>query len=414
MGRTAEDILGQAGWLKSAEIHAVFSVLELEGDEARVVGGAVRNTLLGHPVPDIDIATTAHPQTVLERAGKAGLKAIGTGMDHGTVTIVSGGIAFEVTTLREDVETFGRQARVVFGRDWTRDAERRDFTMNALYVDRHGLLHDPLGGLDDCMAGRVRFIGDPDTRIREDYLRILRFFRIFAAHGEGDMDPDGLGACLRRRDGLRHLSGERIGHEMRKLISARRAAFAVRLMIESGLWEIATGGLGRVEDFEALRSLDTVCGQVRDPELGLMVLAGFVREDITRIANRLKLSNAEQKRMKTAWSAAKQVRADAMPDARALLYDFGRQGAIDGVLASWAIHVAQGRAEAERGYARLLQDLKSAEVPVFPLRGADLLAAGYSPGPDLGRHLRSLEQAWRQSGFSQSRAALLDCLRSDI
>ena len=211
MNATADQILQQAEWLKSPGIQAVFAAIEQEGDEARVVGGAVRNTLLGHPVPDVDIATTASPETVMERARAAGLKPIGTGIDHGTITVVSSGYPYEVTTLREDVETFGRQARVVFGRNWTRDAERRDFTLNALYVDRHGRLHDPLGGLDDCLNRHVRFIGDPDTRIREDYLRILRFFRIYAAYGAGDMDADGLGACLRQRDGLRHLSAERIG-----------------------------------------------------------------------------------------------------------------------------------------------------------------------------------------------------------
>ena len=178
MSSSADDTLRGADWLRAPGIQAVFSAIEQGEDEARVVGGAIRNTLLGHPVPDVDIATTALPEVVMKRAQDAGLKPIGTGIDHGTITIVSEGFPYEVTTLREDVETFGRQARVVFGRDWKKDARRRDFTMNALYADRYGSLHDPLGGLDDCLARRVRFIGDPDNRIREDYLRILRFFRI--------------------------------------------------------------------------------------------------------------------------------------------------------------------------------------------------------------------------------------------
>lgn len=410
MGSDAEEVLQQAHWLNTDAIQAVFSALEDGGDQARVVGGAVRNTLLGHPVSDIDIATTAPPQTVFERAQEAGLKPVGTGIDHGTVTVVSDGFPYEVTTLREDVETFGRQAKVVFGRDWTKDAQRRDFTMNALYADRHGRLHDPLGGLADCLAGRVRFIGDPDTRIREDYLRILRFFRIFAAYGRGELDPDGLGACLRQRDGLRHLSAERIGHELRRLVRAPRAAIALKRLNECGLWEIATGGLGRVDDFEALRSLDDVCDATRDPELGLLVLAGFVREDIDRITDRLRLSNAETKRMKTAWAAVRDIRAMDTPDAKGLLYDHGRQGAMDGVLVHWALSRAQGNPDRETVFSDVLAALKDAEVPVFPLKGADLLAAGYRSGPHLGDLLRRLELTWRESGFTLNRSELMSSL----
>ncbi|MDN3720341.1 CCA tRNA nucleotidyltransferase [Roseibium salinum] len=334
MTAKADDIIRQADWLRSAGIQALFAAIEQDGDQARVVGGAVRNTLLGHDVPDVDIATTALPEDVMRRAAEAGLKAIGTGIDHGTVTVVSGGVPYEVTTLREDVETFGRQARVVFGRDWTRDAERRDFTMNALYADRLGHVHDPLGGLEDCLSRRVRFIGDPDTRIREDYLRILRFFRIYAAYGAGKMNEDGLGACLRQRDGLRQLSAERIGHEMRRLLRAPLAAPALRMMNDCGLWEIATGGLARIDDFEALRSLEEVAPETRDHELGLVVLAGFVREDLERICDRFRLSNANRKRMRAAWAAMKRLKkSPAFPTPASLVYEFGRQGAIDGLLA---------------------------------------------------------------------------------
>ncbi|KZM49690.1 CCA tRNA nucleotidyltransferase [Labrenzia sp. OB1] len=407
MSSAADEILARADWLQSAAVQAVFAAIEQDGDEARVVGGAIRNTLLGHPVPDVDIATTALPQNVMERARVAGLKAIGTGLDHGTVTVVSRGLPYEVTTLREDVETFGRQARVVFGTNWVRDAERRDFTMNALYADRRGRLYDPLDGLEDCLAGQVRFIGDPDARIREDYLRILRFFRIFAAYGEGDMDADGLGACLRQREGLRQLSGERIGHEMRRLLRARRAAPALRLMNDCGLWEIATGGLARTEDFNALRGLEDLAPETRDPELALVVLAGFVREDIERVCDRLRLSNAERKRMKAAWAVMKRLKDPVnLPSAASLLYEFGRLGAVDGLLAVWADLRARKTADDHR-FAELLSGLRTEPVPEFPLKGADLIAAGHPPGSGLGNFLKCLEEEWRESGFGLSKRELM-------
>ncbi|WP_269580579.1 CCA tRNA nucleotidyltransferase [Roseibium sp. Sym1] len=407
MTADVDHILGQADWLRTDGIQAVFAAIEQEGDQARVVGGAVRNTLLGHPVPDVDIATTAPPETVMQRARAAGLKPVGTGLDHGTVTVLSGGFPYEVTTLREDVETFGRQARVVFGRDWTRDAERRDFTLNALYVDRFGHLHDPLGGLEDCLARRVRFIGAPDRRIQEDYLRILRFFRIYAAYGQGDMDAEGLGACLRQRDGLRHLSAERIGHEMRRLLRAPLAGPALRMMNDCGLWEIATGGLARIEDYSALRGLEPFALEVTDPELGLVVLGGFVREDLERICDRFRLSNAERSRMRTAWAALKRLRqAKDLPDAPALVYEFGRQGAIDGLLAFWAGLRGQRRAE-DGPQEALLSRLRQVPVPEFPLKGADLIATGHKPGPALGDLLKQLEAKWRESGFSMNKDALI-------
>ncbi|MEP2705173.1 MAG: CCA tRNA nucleotidyltransferase [Roseibium sp.] len=408
MTEDADDILRRADWLNSRGLQALFSAIERDGDEARVVGGAIRNTLLGHSIPDVDIATTATPQDVAARASSSGLKSIATGIDHGTITVVSHGFAYEVTTLREDVETFGRQAKVIFGKDWVKDAERRDFTMNALYADRNGQLHDPLGGLQDCLDRRVRFIGDPDTRLREDYLRILRFFRIYAAYGQGEMDADGLGACLRQRDGLRQLSAERIGHEMRRLMQAPLAATALRMMNDCGLWEIATGGIARVEDYAALRDLDPLVSETRDPELGLTVLAGFVREDIERIADRLRLSNAERKRMQIAWSAIKFLRQlDELPEAEAMLYEFGRQGAIDGHLACWATLSAQDHNERVEENESYLDQLRSQSVPVFPLKGADLIAAGHKPGPGLGAKLRQLEKTWCETGYKLENEALI-------
>src|SRR6201747_983721 len=213
-------VLRDAPWLSSGAAARVLALLNGDGEEARVVGGAVRNALMQIAVGDIDIATTALPAEVIRRARAAGIKCVPTGIDHGTVTLVVDAQPFEVTTLREDTETFGRKAKVAFGRDWVRDAERRDFTINGLSVDADGLVHDHVGGLADIEARRVRFIGDASQRIAEDYLRILRFFRMHASYGSGEPDRAGYLACIAGRAGLATLSAERIRMEMLKLMVA--------------------------------------------------------------------------------------------------------------------------------------------------------------------------------------------------
>ncbi|WP_346910074.1 CCA tRNA nucleotidyltransferase [uncultured Roseibium sp.] len=402
--------LTDAYWLQTPAIQRVFEAVEQDGDRAMAVGGAIRNTLLGVPVADVDIATTALPEQVAARARDKGLKVVPTGIDHGTVTVISAGMAYEVTTLRQDVETFGRQAKVVFGTNWIDDARRRDFTLNALYVDRHGKIYDPLGGFEDCIARRVRFIGDPRERIREDYLRILRFFRIHAAYGLGAPDPAGLSACIRERDGLRHLSAERIGVEMKKLVRAPLAAGCLALMEDSGLLEITTGGISRIADFRALRSLDDVADETRRPELGFAVLSGFVDEDLDRIADRFRLSNAERKRMHGALAAATAISAGGDdPQVYRLLYRHGRESFIDGLLAVWAQARAGGASEhREPVFSRTLKQGRDLEIPVFPLKGADLMAAGLPAGPKIGETLKQLEEDWLDSRFSLSRTELLE------
>src|SRR6478735_4241840 len=235
--------LDDAPWLTSGPAARVLGLLNGDGEEARVVGGAVRNALLKIPIGDIDIATTALPNEVIRRAKAAGIKSVPTGIDHGTVTLVADGKPFEVTTLREDTETFGRKAKVAFGRDWTVDAKRRDFTINGLSVDSAGIVHDHVGGLDDIAAKRVRFIGDPDQRIAEDYLRILRFFRIHAAFGAGEPDRPGYLACIRGRAGLATLSAERVRMEMLKLLVAHGASDAAVAMADGGLLQALSGGV---------------------------------------------------------------------------------------------------------------------------------------------------------------------------
>ena len=222
--------LKDAAWLEREETQAVFDALQAHGIETRAVGGAVRNTLLGLTVTEVDLATTAVPEEVMALAVKAGLKAVPTGIDHGTVTLVASGVPFEVTTLRRDVETFGRHARIAYTKDWEEDARRRDFTLNALYADRDGRVFDPLGGYADLRAGQVRFIGDAEERIKEDYLRILRFFRFHAYYGKGPLDPAGLAAAVRLRGGLDQLSAERVRAELRRILIAPQAAGAIKAL----------------------------------------------------------------------------------------------------------------------------------------------------------------------------------------
>src|SRR6266403_5493929 len=253
-------VLDDAPWLKSGPTARVLQLLNGDGEEARVVGGAVRNALLKIPTGDIDIATTALPAEVMRRAKAAGIKSVPTGIEHGTVTLVVDGQPFEVTTLREDAETFGRKAKVAFGRDWARDAQRRDFTLNGLSVDARGVVHDHVGGLEDIAAKRVRFIGDPHQRIAEDYLRILRFFRIHAAYGAGEPDRAGYLACIAAREGLARLSAERVRMEMLKLMVADGALAAVVAMADGGLLQQIVGGVAYIGPFTAMISAERLMG----------------------------------------------------------------------------------------------------------------------------------------------------------
>src|ERR1700738_3166941 len=258
-------VLSDAPWLTSGPTARVLELLNGNGEEARVVGGAVRNALLKIPVADIDIATTALPAEVIRRAKAAGIKSVPTGIDHGTVTLVVDAQPFEVTTLREDTETFGRKATVAFGRHWVRDAERRDFTINGMSVDADGVVHDHVGGLDDIAGRRVRFIGDPSARIAEDYLRILRFFRIHAAFGAGQPDRAGILACIRAQAGLANLSAERLRMEMLKLMIADGAAVAITAMSDGGLLLRILGGIGYPGPFAAMIAAERLLCLPPDP-----------------------------------------------------------------------------------------------------------------------------------------------------
>src|SRR6195952_101399 len=284
-------VLADAPWLRSGPTARVLALLNGSGEEARVVGGAVRNALLKLPVADIDIATTALPAEVIRRARAAGIKSVPTGIEHGTVTLVVDRQPFEVTTLREDTETYGRKAKVAFGRDWVRDAERRDFTINGLSVDAAGVVHDHVGGLADIAARRVRFIGDAGQRIAEDYLRILRFFRMHAVYGVGEFDRAGYLACIGGGAGFASLSAERVRMEMLKLLVAEGALVAVIAMGDAGFLQAIFGGVTYTGPLAAMISAEQMLGLAPGPVRRLGALSVAVTEDAKRLAVRLRLTN---------------------------------------------------------------------------------------------------------------------------
>jgi poly(A) polymerase len=397
-------VLSNAPWLSSGPAARVLALLNGNGEEARVVGGAVRNALLKIPLGDIDIATTALPDEVVRRAAAAGIKSVPTGIDHGTVTLVIESHPFEVTTLREDTETFGRKAKVAFGRDWVRDAERRDFTINGLSIDADGVVHDHVGGLADIEARRVRFIGDANQRIAEDYLRILRFFRIHAAYGAGAPDRAGYLACIAGRGGLSTLSAERIRMEMLKLVVAERAAVSVQAMADAGLLQSIFGGVVYTSPFAAMIAAEGELGLPASAVRRLAALAVAVTEDARRISLRLRLSNAETRALDSMghrwWRFAGKDEARA----RQLLYRLGKDPYRDRLMLAWAR--AGG---ADNGVARW-RDLATLpqrwSAPKFPLRAADFIARGIAEGPALGHVLTLAEDAWLAADFPLEPSAL--------
>ncbi|OYX65527.1 MAG: CCA tRNA nucleotidyltransferase [Rhizobiales bacterium 32-66-11] len=384
--------LADAPWFTAAPLRRVLGALDGAGEETRVVGGAVRNALLRRPVSEVDLATTALPEETMRRARAAGLKAVPTGLAHGTVTVIADGTPFEVTTLREDIETDGRHAQVRFGRDWRADAARRDFTMNALYADAQGRVIDLVGGLADLRTGRVRFIGDAQTRIREDHLRIMRLFRFHAAYGRGPMDDAALSAAIRLRTGILRLSRERVGSELLKLLVVQGAAPTVRLMGETGFLPTILGGVPDLISFERLAALDVALDLPPDAVRRLGVLAVRVLEDAARLRERLRLSNAAFKRLHGMAGAGRGA-MDAR-QARAAIYRFGRTPFEDCLL----VGVARG-ARGSDEVAVLLDLARAWPVPAAPFCAADLMAQGLKPGPALGAALARMEEAWIAADF---------------
>jgi len=395
--------VANAEWFLKPETQAVFACLNREGFEARVVGGAVRNTLLDEPVREVDFATTARPEDTLRLAAQAGFKTAPTGISHGTVTLIVHGIPFEVTTLRQDVETHGRHATVAFGEDWAEDARRRDFTINALYAGSKGDVYDPLGGAGDLLARRVRFVGDARTRIQEDYLRILRFFRFSARYAQGAFDREGVAAAIFERAGLQRLSRERIRSELLHILVAPRAVDAIEVMDESGLLILILGGVARRERFNRLCRIEAALGLWPDPIFRLAALGVFIQEDAARLSAKLRLSTQETNDL-LSLAAASPVTQPRTGELKAALYRLGARLYLGHVLLAWA---SAGASANDAAWISAVDLMRSWPLPKFPVGGADLMARGWVSGAALGDRLRRLEEEWIASGFILSREELL-------
>jgi poly(A) polymerase len=394
-GTTGKIPVSAMAWLTGAKLQRVFDALQ-DGGTTRAVGGCVRNALLDIAINDIDLATTHRPETVMARLERAGFKAVPTGVEHGTVTAVAGGDAYEITTLRADLETDGRHAVVGFTEDWREDAARRDFTINAIYCDRDGTLFDPLGGLRDIAkdGARVRFVGNPDQRLREDYLRILRFFRITAQYGSGKLDAAGLKACVRQAAGLAGISRERINVEIFKLLAAEHAGTVLRAMHAHGFLQPYLPGARQFARFDRLVGLERDLGRKPDATLRLAMLYGG-RPPVGRLKQLLLLSNAIAKhlgRIAALGGIAETPLSE--PAAREMLYRRGKRVYLDFVLLSWA-----AAARADDAWPALFALPGSWRAPRFALSGGDVMARGVASGPAVGAVLDQVERAWIAAGF---------------
>ncbi len=400
-------------WLTHPATVAVMAALSAAGGEdcARFVGGCVRNAILGAPVRDIDIATVLTPPQVTAALEAAGLKAIPTGVDHGTVTAVAKGKPFEITTLRRDVETDGRRAVVAFTTDWAEDAARRDFRLNALYADGEGRLYDPTGeGLNDARTGAIVFVGDAATRIAEDALRIPRYFRFLAWYGRGEPDPVAVAACREGRDLLAGLSAERVGHEMLRLLEADDPRAAVRLMAQTGVLSRLIPAATGLERFDALVAIETGQLFTSDDLLRLAALLPNDSEAAQSTAGALRLSNARRDRLVaalgtqpplTSWMSPRQVRQT--------IYRLGQDVFRDRIMLAWA---ASDRPAATVQWRALLPMAQSWTPPRLPLTGDEVIAAGVPPGPLVGAVLREVESWWIDNDFIEDKLSVVERLKA--
>lgn len=380
-------------WTDQPHIKLVTQALSRQGpDVARFVGGCVRDGLLGFTPNDIDIATVLTPAEVQKALTSAGLKSAPTGIEHGTVTAIAKGEGVEVTTLRADVSTDGRRASVAFTDDWRVDAARRDFTMNALYLSFDRELIDPLGtGLDDLSEGKVRFIGNADDRLREDYLRILRFFRFSARFSKGEFEPQGLEACARLKGGVAILSAERIGQEMVAICRLPNAMQAIRAMHGAAILAEIWSAEPDIERGERVKRL-------KPDAPAPVLLAALYWDRGDGLGNRLRLSGKDEARRSGAINAATDLERVTDPAAaRRLLYAYGNQAFRDGALLN--------------GQEEWIRFAKTETRPVFPIAGRDLLAAGLAPGPQVSRLLDEIEGQWIDENFpdeARARAILAE------
>lgn len=399
--------LRDADWLQRAETRELLSALNTEGHIARAVGGAVRNALLGEPVRDIDIATTSPPDVTTRLADKAGLKTIPTGLEHGTVTVVAHHTPFEVTTLRTDVETFGRHARVAYTDDWSADARRRDFTINALYCDADGTVHDPLHGYPDLIARRVRFIGNAEDRIREDYLRILRFFRFSADYANGALDPDGQRACIALREGLDSLSRERVRAELLRLLVAPHATSVVPIIAGEFLTRLLPDP-PNARLFERIVSIERDRSTQPDAIRRLGALSGARPGAALHLRDALRLSSKEFERLaRLTMPDPAFDPASAEHDAKAFIYRHGAPAFVDGMMIAAA---RNGTSPTNPDFSARLGLADRWQPPSLPVRGSDIINLGIPAGPRVGRIFAAFEDWWIGADFPQDPAQLANRL----
>jgi poly(A) polymerase len=398
-------------WMTDADTVAVLDALASAGATARFVGGCVRDAVLGRSIRDIDIATDALPDDIIAALRRRRIKVVPTGLSHGTVTAIVGGTPFEITTLRHDVETDGRHATVDFTDDWDADASRRDFTFNALSLERDGTLHDPFGGIADLHAGRVRFVGDPQQRLTEDVLRLLRFFRFHAHYGKGAPDPEGLAACRAMAPALTRLSAERVHAELSKLFQAPDPVPAVRAMVGSGAARVVlrepldVDRLGRMVACEAEAAARHSAFIAPKTVRRLAALLPMDSAAAAEIARKLKVSNADRDRLvalvepDTEMAAGMKART-----VRRMLYRHGAERFADWALYLWSVSGDCG----DRGdWLDLIGIAAGWQRPRFPVSGADVHALGVATGPAVGRLLSAVEDWWIESDFAPDRAACL-------
>ena len=395
-------------WLNAKPANRIFDALP--DGSARYVGGCVRNALLDAPVADFDIATTELPEEVAAALKAKKIAVHETGISHGTLTAVADHVVFEITTLRRDVTTDGRRATVAFSKDWNEDAYRRDFTVNALYADRSGKIYDPTGqGVDDIKARRIRFVDDPAKRIKEDYLRILRFFRFYAWYGEGKaMDKPGLDACRDLKDGLKQLSVERIWSELKKLLLAPWPHRTVNVMLINGILEKLLPEASNSEGLQLLIDVEKALDLSPDPYLRLMAMAARDEFAMAGLCRRLKVSNAEKARL-MGWAGDRAALAPGLAekDLKIEIFKAGRQVTMDrAVLRAAGADDPIIRTE----WIKIYNIARDWDWPVFPLRGKDLIAAGIPDGASMGKALTALEALWLRSGFTADKNRLMAAL----
>ncbi len=399
----------QFPWMKSEAVKALFDAFPM--DSLRFVGGCVRNALWGEPVGDVDLAVALDPEAVMAALKAANIRYIETGVAHGTVTAILDAKPYEITSLRRDVETDGRRAVVSFTKNWAEDAQRRDLTFNALYADILGKVFDPTEqGLEDLKIRRLRFVGQADARVKEDYLRILRFFRFLAWYGgAAKVDAASLKACRENRVGIKKLSAERVWSEIKKLLSARNPGRAMQIMLTNDVLETVLPEANNVDGLEQLLKLEAREGIKPDPLLRLMSMSAREPLQMALLCKRLKMSSSETKRLR-AWADDPTVLTPELSERERMIavYKSGKQTALDRVRLR-----AAGEPDTIRSaHWMVLADLAMGWVPPeFPITGKDLKAAGIKPGPDMGRIMKALEALWIRSGFSADKEKLLMALK---